>query len=226
MGVASDSDDFSAELPVASENLSAGMKVLHSLAQTARIDLDSFILNDQGLQYLVKKVGKGIAGVVAVHIRTVTDHIVEVTVHIEVGERPDILQDGFKVFAIGFGYASSLKEGRIVGILSVADMRGADDKVEIVGLRIDCVFAKDLLLQTELYAEEDADLLLIFFSQPNQLIQVGVCVEKEDAAGTVGTVGIVDVLMLGETHRGESFCNTAYNHFFHGRFGVAGEGGV
>ena len=83
-------------------------------------------------------------------------------IHVEVGEFPDVLQNGFKVLPVGHIIVPALKEVGIVGVLAVADMGGGDNEIKFIVLGKYGIFSQYFRLQANLNAVEQADFILVF----------------------------------------------------------------
>ena len=104
----------------------------------------------------------------------------------------------------------------------MADVGGADYEVEIVVLGENGVLSHAFRLETELNTEKNLNLAGIFFLQLDQLIEIGIGVQKENGAGPVRTVRIIKIVMFRETHGLKAKLDTAEDHGLHGRGAVAG----
>ncbi len=58
----------------------------------------------------------------------------------------------------------------------MADMRGTDDEIKIKGIHITLMLFCQMGLQPELYTEKYTDLVLIFLAQPDEIVQIGICI--------------------------------------------------
>ena len=148
------------------------MKIFHPFFDASGIQFDAFSFFQKKFQDGIKYVFILFRGIISVHVRTVSHHVNQVTVDIKVGKFSDIFQNGLKVFPVGFLLAAPLKESGIVGISSVADVGGTDNKIKLIRLGIYCVLTHDFRLQTKLHTKEQADFILIFIFQACQFIEI------------------------------------------------------
>ena len=148
------------------------------------------------------------------------------TVHIVVGKFPDVLQNRFEVFPVGFLLGASLVEGGIIGVLTVTDVGGADDKVELVGFGEDSILTHAFRLQTQLHAEEQLDPVPVFLLQTCQFIEVWIGLKQENTSRSVFRVRKVIVHVFRETHGVQSQFDSPQDHLFHGSLAVSGVVGV
>ncbi len=84
-------------------------------------------------------------------------------VDIEVIKCLQICRNRRKIFQIGFVLAPALIEGRIIGILPVAQVGRGDDEIIVVCFGKSSVPAGQMGLHTKLYTEAEGDPVCIFF---------------------------------------------------------------
>lgn len=117
VGVRAYGDDLPAQLPIPLQRAHAGVEIPHSVLQAAGVQLDAFPLVQQKLQNLVQDVPIELIGISPVLFRRVADHIIQMPVHVEIGEFPDVLQRVLKIFPDGFPGVPPLEKAGIIGIL-------------------------------------------------------------------------------------------------------------
>ncbi len=104
-------------------------------------------------------------------------------------------------------------------------MGGAYDEVKVVGLGIHGERALQVRLQPQLHAEPDCDLILVFFPELQELIQIGVRVELKETL-LAGRIDIIGVVMLRDADVCQSESDRLLDHFLHRGVTVPGEAGV
>ena len=133
------------------------------MAKAAGVDLKPFFFFDEELQNGIDDVLIFPVIIVLILIWTITDNIVQVTVYVKVLKLFYVLENGSEIFAIGFLLSATLKEIGIVRVLSVTQVRGANDKVKVVVFGKNGILTEAFRLKSQLHAKQDLDLICVFF---------------------------------------------------------------
>ena len=144
-------------------------------------------------------------------------------IYIKIAVSVQIFQDGGKVFQISLLLRASLIKSGIIGIFSVADMGGAYDEVVIVFFGKGCIAFGEVRLQAKLYAEKKRDAASVYITEFQKIIQIGVGIQLEKTVGLPGGHRVVKVIVLCETHFGQSQFDPSEDHLLHRRVGIPGK---
>ena len=98
--------------------------------ESCRVDFDPFSHGNEFTQNLINDIGIGLICIETVAVRTVADNIIEMTVYIEVGIGVQVFQNGFEVLAVSSFFGASFIVFRVIGIDSVNNVGGTDDKIK------------------------------------------------------------------------------------------------
>ena len=101
-----------------------------SVFESCRVDFDPFSHGNEFTQNLINDIGIGLICIETVAVRTVADNIIEMTVYIEVGIGVQVFQNGFEVLAVSSFFGASFIVFRVIGIDSVNNVGGTDDKIK------------------------------------------------------------------------------------------------
>ena len=112
-------DDFPAQFPVASQHVVTGVRFGESGFVAAGVDLYALALFDKQLQNRVHLVGVLRVRENALPIRYIADDIIDVSVHVEIIESPDILKSHVQIPVHTGGGVVRAPEIRIIGIKTV-----------------------------------------------------------------------------------------------------------
>ena len=130
---------------------------------SAGIQFNSLIHGNQFLQDFIQDILVSPIGIFMVFIRTVSDNIVKVSIDIKTIVNRQILQDGFKIFHITSEFFAAFKKIRIIRVIPMDYMGGADHKVKgSILCQIVEIFFK-LGLEPKLNAETKLYFILIDF---------------------------------------------------------------
>ena len=164
--------DLSAEFAVALESGHAGMEFLHAFAHGFGVDLDSFFIFDKMFENLIYDVP--VLGIVVFSgtAGKISDHVIQVSENVEVVELLDVVVILGEVFSQGFFFGTALEERFVVRIFSSNHVLGCDDEIIFVIPAEDEILLNTALLKSHFKSEFDADLVFVFFSHAQKLIQI------------------------------------------------------
>ena len=117
--------------------------------ESCRVDFDPFSHGNEFTQNLINDIGIGLICIETVVVRTVADNIIEMTVYIEVGIGVQVFQNGFEVLAVSSFFGASFIVFRVIGIDSVNNVGGTDDKIKRMSGHRFAVDFRDVGLQTD-----------------------------------------------------------------------------
>ena len=132
-----------------------------------------------------------------------------------------IFNHAFEVFPISRFLAAVFIKCRIIGVLPVYDMGGADNKVKLVCMCVSSQLFGEIRLQPKLYAEQNPNPVLVGILKTRQVIEVGIGVDKEGACRRFFGDRIVDIHVFRKANMCKPFFHGACNHMLHGLRTVA-----
>src|SRR5450756_1083873 len=102
MRVATDSDDFPAQVTVTLQEVQVRMSLLEPSRPAASIEFDSLSISNNGFEARVKNIQVVIGVIVAVFVGAVAHHVIQVTVDVVAFDDLGILRDTAEVEGIAF----------------------------------------------------------------------------------------------------------------------------
>ena len=97
MCISSNRDDLAAKFAVTAYDIDAGIRLSKPVVITACVKLDTHILSDQRTQDLIQDLLVPAIRILSVLIRTITYHIINMSVHIHLIKNSNVFQNGFKI---------------------------------------------------------------------------------------------------------------------------------
>ena len=97
MCISSNRDDLAAKFAVTAYDIDAGIRLSKPVVITACGKLDTHILSDQRTQDLIQNLLVPAIRILSVLIRTITYHIINMSVHIHLIKNSNVFQNGIKI---------------------------------------------------------------------------------------------------------------------------------
>jgi len=137
----------------------------------------------------------GRVGVVPVLVGAVADDIVQVSQDIVALQAADPVEGYLKIMGVGLPLCTVLVKGRIVGILSLDIMVGADDEIYREGRGQLLQIVSDMKLKPQLDAGADMDSSGIFLTYGFYGREIGIQIQKKGISCLQGVI----IMVIGNT---------------------------
>lgn len=191
MGIRTESNVFSAQLSVTSEDIFRRIGMPQAIFESGSITFQRFAFFDQRPENRINIILIVVIGIILVCGGTIADHIVQVSEGVKAIQILDPPESHFKIPFIGAALGSSFKKGGVIGIHPVNKMAGTDDIIHIEGAGKRIQIIPDMALQPQLYANGDPDAVFIFLAQAVKPGQISRKVQKENFLFHAGIVIMV-----------------------------------
>lgn len=125
----------------------------------------------------------------------VADNIIEMTVYIEVGIGVQVFQNGFEVLAVSSFFGASFIVFRVIGIDSVNNVGGTDDKIKRMSGHCFAVDFRDVGLQTDFDSETNGKTVTAGVLKTADFFYIGIKIQKKQ----IGIIRVIIIKMIGKT---------------------------
>ena len=210
MGVRAERHQLAAKFAVAAQSVRFGQKVKPRPFGVA-VEFESFALCDQLAQYLVEQVG--VVGVAHhfVLIRSLADHIADVSDDVVVVRRVHARGHVLKIFGVRFAPGALVEEGRKVAVLARHEVDGVDDDVRLVLLVYLDVERVGGGKPAVFYPDGDVEFAAVFVAQAHDFFKAARQVDLTDIF-VAGQDLAVLVAMVGDRKIGQPFGERTLDH--------------